>query len=131
MWPMTDVHYLLASTALTWVMLVTAPTIRNREWTPEGLRVGFGNREVLPEATPLAGRADRAARNMLENMVLFVAAFAAARAAGKAEVTGAAIFFVARFAYWLVYLAGLPYLRTALWALGLVGIGMTGLRALG
>ncbi len=128
---MTDVHYLLASTVLTWVMLVVAPMIRNREWTRDGLRIGFGNREVLPEATPLAARADRAARNMLENMVLFVAAFAAAHAAGKVEVTGAAIFFFARLAYWLVYLAGIPYLRTALWAVGLVGIGMVGMRAIG
>jgi uncharacterized MAPEG superfamily protein len=128
---MTDVHYLLASTVLTWIMLVTAPMIRNREWTPDGLRIGFGNREALPEATPLAGRADRAARNMLENMVLFIAAFAAAHAAGKGETTGAAIFFFARLAYWLVYLAGIPYLRTALWAVGLVGIGMVGLRAIG
>lgn len=128
---MTDVHYLLASTALTWLMLLAAPTIRNREWTPEGLRIGFGNRDALPEPTPLAARADRAAKNMLENMVLFVAAFAAARATGKSEVTGAAIFFFARLGYWFVYLAGIPYLRTALWAVGLVGIGLVGKSALG
>lgn len=128
---MTDTHYVLASTVLTWLMLLAAPTIRNREWTREGLRVGFGNRDALPEPTPLSGRADRAAKNMLENMVLFLGAFVAAHAAGKSEVTGAAIFFFARLAYWLVYLAGIPYVRTLLWAAGLVGVAMVGLRALG
>lgn len=128
---MTDIHYVLASTALTWLMLLAAPTLRNREWTLAGLRVGFGNRDVLPEPTPLSGRADRAARNMLENMVLFLGAFAAARAAGQSETTGAAIFFFARLAYWLVYLAGIPYLRTLLWAVSLVGIVMVGRGALG
>ena len=47
---MTDVHYVLASTLLTWIMIVAAPTIRNREWTLEGLRVGFSNRDALPTA---------------------------------------------------------------------------------
>lgn len=126
---MTDIHYLVASTALTWLMLVTAPTLRNREWTLAGLRIGFGNREELPQPTPLAGRADRAAKNMLENLVLFLAAFTVAHAAGKNETMGAAIFFFARVAYWLVYLAGIPYLRTVLWAVGLVGMAKVGLRA--
>ncbi len=127
---MIDIHYVLASVGLTWATLILAPTLRNREWTVEGMRIGFGNREHLPEPTPLAGRADRAAKNTLENLVLFLGAFAAARAAGQSATTGAAIFFWARLAYWLVYLAGIPYLRTALWAAGLVGIVMVGRAAL-
>ncbi len=127
---MIDIHYVLASVGLTWATLILAPTLRNREWTVEGMRIGFGNREHLPEPTPLAGRADRAAKNTLENLVLFLGAFAAARAAGQSATTGAAIFFWARLAYWLVYLAGIPYLRTALWAVGLVGIVMVGRAAL-
>jgi uncharacterized MAPEG superfamily protein len=46
------------------------------------VKIGFGNRDNLPEPTPLAARADRAARNMLENLVLFVAAIVAARFSG-------------------------------------------------
>lgn len=126
----TDIHYVLASIGLTWAALVLAPMLRNREWTLEGMKVGFSNREHLPEPTPLAGRADRAAKNTLENLVLFLGAFAAAHAAGKSAPLGAAIFFWARLAYWFVYLAGIPYLRTALWVVGLVGIAMVGLAAL-
>lgn len=128
---MTDIHYVLASTVLTWLMVLTAPTIRNREWTAAGLVIGFGNRDVLPEPTPLAGRADRAARNMMENMVLFFGAFVACHAAGKSQTSGAATFFIARLAYWFVYLIGIPYLRTALWVVGLFGIGWIGVTALG
>ena len=127
---MTDIHYVLASTVLTWVMLFAAPAIRNREWTMEGMKLGFGNRDKLPEPSPMAARADRAAKNMLENMVLFVAAFAAMRAAGKSDATGPAIFFFARVAYWIVYLIGIPYLRTLLWVVSIAGIGMMGLAAI-
>ncbi len=128
---MTDIHYLLASTVLTFLMVLTAPTLRNREWTTAGMVIGFGNRDVLPEQTPLAGRADRAAKNMIENMVLFLGAFVACHAAGKSQTTGAAIFFFARLAYWFIYLIGIPYVRTLLWAVGLFGIGWIGMTALG
>jgi uncharacterized MAPEG superfamily protein len=126
-----DVHYVLASAGLTWLMIMTSASLRLKEWTPAGVKLGFGNRENVPEPTPVAARADRAAKNMLENMVLFVAVFAAARAAGKSEVTGAAIFFFARLGYWLVYLAGIPYVRTLLWLVALGGVAMIALAATG
>ncbi len=74
-----------------------------------------------------AGRANRAASNMIENMVLFGAACIAAVAAGKTDgsvATGAAIFFWGRLVYWPVYLAGIAYLRTLVWVVSLVGILM-------
>ncbi len=128
---MTDVHYVLASAGLAWLMIMTSSSLRLKEWTLAGMRLGFSNRESVPEPTPIAGRADRAAKNMLENMVLFIAVFAAARAAGKSDTTGPAVFFFARLAYWLVYLAGIPYLRTALWLAGVVGILLLGAAAVG
>jgi uncharacterized MAPEG superfamily protein len=73
---MTDVHYLLLSTGLTWLMIMAAAELRTPTWTRAGARLAFGNRALLPDASPLAARADRAAKNMIENMVLFVALFA-------------------------------------------------------
>jgi len=35
---------------------------------------------------------------------------------------GAQIFFWARLAYFPVYLAGIKYLRTAVWTVGLIGL---------
>src|SRR5271165_7033843 len=97
-----DLSFVAYSAALTWLMLLAASLIRARAWTPRGLALAFGNRADLPEPSPLAGRADRAAKNMLENLVVFVALVFAARAGGveAARVApGATIFFWARVVY--------------------------------
>lgn len=130
---MNDLRYAVASAALTWVMLVSASLMRSKGWSPSGLKVAFGNRDDVPEASPATARAERAARNMQENLVLFVVVLAAARLGGatSAELTaGAAVFFWARVAYWFVYVAGIAYLRTAIWAVSVAGIGMIGAAAL-
>jgi uncharacterized MAPEG superfamily protein len=98
-------------------MLIAASLLRARSWTPAGAKVAFGNRDHVPEPSPLAGRADRAARNMLEGLLLFTALVAAVRLGGKPAPGGAAaLFFWTRLAYFGVYLAGIPYLRTLVWA---------------
>ena len=122
-----DVHVLAYSAALAWFMLITAAFFRTRWWTLRGLGLAFGNRDDLPDASPLAGRADRAARNMLENLLLLAVLVLAARLAGAAPeriARGARVFFWARVLYFPVYLAGIKYLRTALWAVGVVGLAM-------
>lgn len=122
-----DVQMLVASAVLTWVMLLSASLIRVRFWTPAGLLAAFGNRDDLPAPTPLAGRAERAARNMLENLVLLVALITAARLAGASQHAvdlGAQIFFFSRLLYFPVYLAGIVYLRTAIWAVSIGGLAL-------
>jgi uncharacterized MAPEG superfamily protein len=129
----TDTHLLLAAAVLTWASLLLASVLRSRSWTPEGMKLGFGNREVMPEPSPLAGRAERAARNTLDNLVLFVAAFAAARLAGAPPeriVAGAHLFVWARCLYLAVYIAGVPYLRTIVYAASVLGIAWVGSAAL-
>jgi uncharacterized MAPEG superfamily protein len=95
------------------------------------LQVGLpslaGNREGLPEITGWAGRAARAHRNMLENLVLFAALVLVAVAAGRTNamtLLGAQIFMYARLAYAVVYVAGVPWLRTAVWTVSVVGLAM-------
>jgi uncharacterized MAPEG superfamily protein len=117
--------YLACTAILTWLVLLVASAIRARAWTPEGIRIAFGNREDLPPATGLAGRAERTARNTLENFVLFATLALAAQVAGaNAAQTemGAAIFFWSRVAYVPVYLLGIIYLRTAIWLVSLYGL---------
>jgi uncharacterized MAPEG superfamily protein len=92
-----------------------------------GLPMLAGNREGMPEIKGWAGRAARAHRNMLENLVLFAILVAVAVLAGKTNGTtllGAQIFLWARVAYALVYLAGLPWVRTGVWAVSVVGLAM-------
>jgi uncharacterized MAPEG superfamily protein len=125
--------YAALSAVLLWVMILGASMLRNRGWTVPGMMAMFGNRENAEAPHGLAGRADRAASNMIENMVVFAVAAIAAIAAGKTEAAafGAALFFWARLVYWPVYLAGIPYLRTALWLVSIIGIGKIALTAFG
>lgn len=127
---MTDLRYLALSAVLTWVMLIVASLLRSRSWTPAGAKVAFGNRDDLPEPTPLASRADRAARNMLEGLLLFTALVAAVRLRGEpAPASAAALFFWARLVYFGVYLAGITYVRTAVWIASVVALARIALAA--
>ena len=92
-----------------------------------GLPMLAGNRENLPPFTGWAGRAQRAHRNMLESLVLFAALVLAAVVGGKTNSTtllGAEIFVWARLAYAVVYVAGVPWLRTLVWFASVIGLVM-------
>ena len=68
-----------------------------------GLPLLAGNREGLAPCTGWAGRAARAHHNMLESLVLF---------------------FWARLVYAVVYLAGIPWARTAVWFVSVIGLAL-------
>ena len=110
-------------TLLTFATVVAGAAIRNRVWTSEGLSVGLGNRDNLQEATPLGGRADRAAKNAIEAAVFFVPLALVAHSAGlDAEVLlGAQIAFWARVAYVPIYIAGIKVVRSLVWMTGAAG----------
>jgi uncharacterized MAPEG superfamily protein len=121
---MNDLHFLAASAVLAWIQIMTASTLRSRSWTWTGLRYALSNRDAGPPPTAVAERADRAAKNMIENLVLFTALLVAARGLGGAPsrlVLGAQIFFWARLAYFPVYVAGISALRSAIWVVSLLG----------
>ena len=84
-----------------------------------------GNREGLGEVTGWAGRARRAHFNMLESLAVFAIVVLVAHVSGHANATtalGATLFFWGRVAFALVYLAGIPWLRTAVWLVSIAGI---------
>lgn len=92
-----------------------------------GLPALAGNREGLAPCTGWAGRASRAHHNMLESLVLFAALVLVAVAAGRTNSTtllGAQIFVWARLAYAVIYVAGIPWLRTAVWLVSVIGLAM-------
>ena len=117
-----ELNLLLWSVVLTVVqMLVAAQAAFNKV----GLMALVGNREGLPGLTGWGGRATRAHRNMLENLVLFAALVLVAVAAGKTNdmtLLGAQLFFWARLAYAAIYVAGIIWLRTAAWAVSIAGL---------
>jgi uncharacterized MAPEG superfamily protein len=117
-----DLKYLLFSTILTFVQVLIAAALANQS---VGLTTLAGNREGLGEMPGLAGRARRAHLNMIENMVVFVTLVLIATVGGKANAMtamGAMIFFWARLAYVIIYLVGLPWLRTLAWAVSVIGM---------
>ena len=114
-------------TLLTWLTALVASLVRAKAWTPKGLMLAFGNRDNLPEATPLAGRLQRAAANSLENLVFFATLALVAQAAGATNervLLGAQIFLWARLIYLPVYVAGISFVRTGVWAVSIVGLAM-------
>ena len=110
----------------TLISVVLGTAIRNQEWTKEGRDIGLGNRDDLKEATPIGGRAERAAKNSIEAAVFFVPLALMANAAGldNEVMLGAQVAFWARIAYVPVYIAGIKYLRSLIWIGGVVGYGM-------
>ena len=91
-----------------------------------GLRWNVGNRDGEPKSlTGWAARAQRANRNFLETFAFFAAAVLAVVLAHKSNassVLGAQAYFWARVVYLPLYVAGIPYLRTLVWAVSLWGI---------
>jgi len=103
---------------------------RFREPAPAGqgtnpLTESLGNRDHQPPLTLTGQRAQRALANMHEALPVFLALalmnMIVAPQAAQA-VTGATIFLIARVAYAVIYIVGIPVLRTLVWIAGWVGL---------
>ncbi|MGI8705770.1 MAG: MAPEG family protein [Sphingomicrobium sp.] len=89
------------------------------------LPVLAGNRDNVPPLTGWALRAQRAHVNMLESLVvfgIFVLVAAATDRLNETTALGANIFFWGRVAYALVYVLGVPWLRTLIWGVSTAGL---------
>ena len=117
-----DLSLLVWSVVLCAVQLVIAVATAQGQ---VGLAALIGDREGMPTLTGRAGRAARAHRNMLESLVLFAALVLTAHASMRVNETvllGAQLFFWARVVYAVVYLIGVPWLRTGVWAVSVIGL---------
>jgi uncharacterized MAPEG superfamily protein len=117
-----ELTLLLWAVALTVIQMVVAATGMALQL---GVPTLVGNRDRLPPLTGWVGRAQRAHRNMLENLVLFAALVLITEITNKNDFLtglGAQIFFWARVAYAIVYVAGVPWLRTAAWTASMAGL---------
>ncbi len=122
-----DLQLVAFAVLLAWVMVFFAALARARAWTFEGMKVAFSNRHDMPQRPPWVDRAERAGKNMLENLPLFIGLVAVAhlgnRHTDRVDI-GAHIFFWARVAYWPIYLAGIPVVRTLAWYVSIIGLGL-------
>ena len=90
-----------------------------------GVPLLFGNRGDTPELPEWGNRALRAQRNTLDNLGPFVLIVVAAQMVGVSNdqtLQGMNLFLAGRIGYLLVYIVGIPYLRTV--AFGVSAVGM-------
>lgn len=84
-----------------------------------------GPRDTDPEAGPYARRAHRALWNFLETAPAFLAlaVVATLTSRGGLWVTwGVALYLAGRVLYLPAYIAGVPWLRTIIWQVSMIGI---------
>jgi len=92
-----------------------------------GLPALAGNRENFAPGQGWIGRAQRAHANLVENLLPFAALVLTVVVANKGSSTtalAAQLFFFARLAHAVLYIAGIAWLRTLAFAVGLVGMIM-------
>jgi uncharacterized MAPEG superfamily protein len=117
-----ELVWLLWAVALTFVQMLVAVSGATLQ---VGLPMLAGNREAVPAFGGWVGRAQRAHHNMLESLALFAALVLTAVLVNKTNAVtllGAQLFFWARLAYAFVYVAGIPWLRTAVWFVSVIGL---------
>lgn len=92
-----------------------------------GLKWNVGPRDTPVELTGMAGRLQRAFANFRETFPFFAAAVLVAYLGGRLgtlTVHGAALYVGARAVYIFLYAFGVPFVRSLVWLVSLVGIGL-------
>lgn len=90
-----------------------------------GIAWSVGPRDQPRPLTGIAARLERAQRNLMETLPLFIAAVLLVHVAGHEtwlSTLGAAMFLGGRIAYLPVYALGVPWLRSILWNVASLGI---------
>jgi len=118
----TDLWMLVLSAVLC--LVLPLPYLVARGITPGGAAWGLGNREEDFRFPAWAGRAERAHRNLVENLAPFTILVLVAQLTGRANAStalGAELFFWGRVLHALAYLAGVIYVRTAMFIVAIIG----------
>jgi uncharacterized MAPEG superfamily protein len=115
-----DLWILLSLAVLT--ELLTLPPLVARGSVPGGIKWIFYNRDtVLSGVAPWGDRAVRAHNNLADNLAIYAAVIGIAHITGATNGTtfiAGIVLLIARVLHAMVYIAGIPYLRTAVFAVG-------------
>ncbi|MEI6441259.1 MAG: MAPEG family protein [Alphaproteobacteria bacterium] len=116
---MTPDLWILLSLALL-TELLTMPPLIARGAAPGGVRWIFYNRDTeLSGVAAWGGRAVRAHDNLADNLAMYAVVIGIAVATGATNHStfiAGVVLLVARILHPIVYIAGIPYLRTAVFA---------------
>lgn len=119
----TELHILAWALVLALIQVLLPSVIRSRE---TGLGHNGGPRdEPGPPVGKLTGRLMRAQSNLFETLPVFAGAILIAHLAGReGQLTlwGAWLYIIARVVYLPLYAAGIPFLRSLVWLVSLLGI---------
>ncbi len=117
-----EIQYLAWAIVLGFAQLLLADLLMTRQ---RGMAWNASARDGDPAPlTGAAGRADRAFRNFLETFPFFAAAVLAVVATGRGDglsALGVQLYVWARLVYVPLYIAGIPYLRSLVWVVAMVG----------
>lgn len=120
-----EIHMLAWAVVLGIVQLVLASTTMTAQ---RGTKWNASARDGTPAPlTGVAARLERALRNFLETFAFFAAAVLAVVLTQRADAhtaLGAQLYFWARVAYVPLYAAGIPYIRSLVWLVSMVGVVM-------
>ena len=106
------------------VQLIWAAAAARRQ---QDLKWAAGARDEPMPLSGVAARLDRAFRNYMETFPLFAAAVLAVVIAGKSgtlSLWGAALYVACRAVYAPIYASGTYMVRSLVWTLSVVGLGM-------
>lgn len=121
----TEIQMLCWSIVLGLLQLVAAAALATKD---QGLPYNVSARdEPPPPVGRITGRFRRAFKNFLETFPLFAASVLIVTVLNKENVTsgwGAQIYFWARLVYVPLYAGGVPFARTAIWTVSMIGLVM-------
>ncbi|NHZ61970.1 MAPEG family protein [Massilia genomosp. 1] len=121
----TELMILGWTLVLALVQIMATGAFRNKE---TGMKYNMSARDTpAPAPGVVTARLQRAQANLFETLPLFAAAVLIAHVGGReGDLTlwGAWMYLIARVVYVPLYAAGIPVVRSMVWSVSLVGLGM-------
>ena len=117
----TDLQMLFAVSILSLLQFMPYFMAHLKHWGITGI---VSNRDNMPALPSWAVRAQEAQGNLNENLIHFSIIVLVLHVLGlsnEMSALGATVFFYARAAYWVLYIAGVTWLRTMAFMAGLIG----------
>ena len=117
-----ELLYLFGSVFILLILIVVQAS---SSAVANGLSWALGPRDEAARQDVFSGRAKRTLNNHIEGLVLFGFAILIVETSGlnsSLTAVGGSLYFWGRLVYAPVYLLGIPYLRTLVWTVSLVGI---------
>ncbi len=125
---------ILSAAAIAGVLLLLTLIQGTRNVLVLGLPTAAGNQHDIAPWTGANDRLNRAIRNLIEAVAIFVPLAVAVEVMGLTNSTtalGAEIFLISRIIHAVVYVVGVPWVRTSAWTGGVIGILMVASPLLG